>query len=78
MFGQMDESLTFRTSSGTKKIADNICQRNCIEKKSDLHRMAYMIGLEVAMDLEKKASHEGDLMNLLAYYVSDKARKRIK
>lgn len=78
MFGQLTEKAHFRISKGSADIVDNVCQRNCIEKRSDLQRMAYMAGMEIVLQQEKLASHEGDLMKLMAYYISDRARERME
>lgn len=72
----MDASINFRVTATTKEIANKVCDRNGIKKNSDLHRMAYMMGMEIVMEMEKKAEG-GDLMILLAYEISKRAKKRI-
>ena len=71
-----ESSINFRVTGITKEIAVNVCERNDIKKQPDLHRMAYLLGMEIIMEIERKA--EGaDLMTLLAYEVSKRAKKRI-
>lgn len=72
----MDASINFRVTGTTKEIANNVCERNGVTKNSDLHRMAYMMGMEIVMEIEKKAGG-ADLMTLLAYEISKRAKKRI-
>lgn len=71
-----EASINFRVTEVTKDIAINVCSRNEIKKQTDLHRMAYMLGMEIIMEIEKKAAG-ADLMTLLAYEVSKRAKKRI-
>lgn len=74
---ELETSINFRASNTTKQIAKNVCDRNGIKKQSDLHRMAYMLGMERVLKLEGKAKNEGDLMMLMAHEVSSAAKKRM-
>ena len=74
---QLETSINFRASNITKSIAANVCDRNDIKKMSDLHRMAYMLGMEQVLKLERKAEGKGDLMILMAHEISTAAKKRM-
>ena len=76
MSSNKGSSINFRVTDATKSIAANVCTRNDIKKQTDLHRMAFMMGMEIIMELEKKADGQ-DLMTLMAYEISKRAKKRI-